>query len=97
MIRDRQPTTREIIDALRYSTAQIAWCVTPRGRAVPAEIYIEEIGTWLRADGSFAQFARNGERQFGRVAAARIRHAVRHWDKRNLSTHINNVVEEMAP
>ena len=78
----RQPTTREIIAELRRPGAPIERCRTPRGLAKPAELWLRDIDTWLRADGFCGTFALRGHRVFGRVAAGRIRRAVQAWERR---------------
>lgn len=84
MIRNRRPTVAEIISELDDPTDEIGFCRHVRdGRfhswAEPPELFIKAIGGWLRADGSYASFALNGQQQYGRDSRRQLRAAVERW------------------
>lgn len=89
-----QPTVREIIAAIDSEAKTVTWCVAPAQdgsggtmRRVPWELWIEETATWLRFDGSFAQFALRGERRFNGLDRTRLHSACRRWQKRKEGRH----------
>lgn len=88
-IRNRPPTVAEICEELARPTGEISHCRNVRDGnfyswASPLEIYVETFGGWIRCDGSYAGFALNGTKYYGRHSRQRIARAIKDWQLNKL-------------